>query len=37
MLMAAAIQGMIYSVVKATIDRGGAKAFERATGVWPGN
>lgn len=36
-LTAAAIQGVIYSVVKTAIDRGGARAFERWTGEWPGS
>lgn len=36
-LVAAAIQGVIYFVVKASIDRGGARAFQKWTGVWPGN
>jgi Protein of unknown function (DUF4235) len=36
-LVAAAVQGAIYAVVKAAIDRGGAKAFERWTGEWPGD
>jgi Protein of unknown function (DUF4235) len=36
-LTAAAIQGAIYSVVKTLIDRGGARAFERWTGEWPGD
>ncbi|KAA1422937.1 DUF4235 domain-containing protein [Mumia zhuanghuii] len=36
-LLAAAIQGMIYAVVKATIDRAGAKGFQRITGEWPGS
>ena len=36
-LAAAAIQGVIYAVVKALVDRGGARAFERATGDWPGS
>jgi len=35
-LLAALLQGAIYSVVKALIDRGGARAFERWTGEWPG-
>ncbi|WP_066462033.1 DUF4235 domain-containing protein [Sanguibacter suarezii] len=35
-LFAALIQGAIYAVVKAAIDRGGARAFERWTGEWPG-
>jgi hypothetical protein len=37
MLMAAALQGAIYALVKATIDRAGAQAFERLTGEWPGD
>lgn len=36
-LIAAAIQGAIYSVVKTIIDRQGARMFERATGEWPGS
>lgn len=36
-LLAAAIQGAIFAVVKAAIDRGGARAFERLTGEWPGD
>ena len=36
-LVAALIQGAIYAVVKALIDRGGARAFERWTGEWPGD
>jgi endonuclease V-like protein UPF0215 family len=35
-LVAAALQGAIYAVVKAAVDRGGATATQRATGVWPG-
>lgn len=34
---AAAVQGAVFGTVKAVIDRAGAKGFERATGVWPGN
>ncbi|HLK94864.1 MAG TPA: DUF4235 domain-containing protein [Nocardioidaceae bacterium] len=37
MLLAAALQGAIYALVKATIDRAGAQAFERLTGEWPGD
>ncbi len=33
---AAAVQGAIFTVVRALINRGGAKAFERWTGEWPG-
>jgi hypothetical protein len=34
---AAALQGAIFGVVKAAVDRGGAKGFARLTGVWPGD
>jgi hypothetical protein len=36
-LLAAALQGVIFSVVKTVIDRQGARAFERWTGEWPGS
>lgn len=36
-LPAAALQGAIFAAVKAAVDRGGAKGFERVTGVWPGD
>lgn len=36
-LVAAVLQGAIYSVVKTVIQRQGAKGFERATGEWPGS
>jgi hypothetical protein len=36
-LAAAAIQGAIFAVVKALVDRGGAKVFEKLTGAWPGS
>jgi hypothetical protein len=36
-LLAAAIQGAIFAAVKALIDRGGARGFEKLTGSWPGN
>lgn len=36
-LIAAAIQGAIFSVVKTVIDRQGARLFEKATGEWPGS
>jgi hypothetical protein len=36
-LVAAALQGAIAGGVKALIDRGGAKAFQRWTGEWPGD
>lgn len=34
---AALIQGAIFAAVKAATDRGGARAFERVTGEWPGD
>lgn len=36
-LVAAVVQGAIFSVVKAIIQRQGAKGFQRATGEWPGS
>jgi hypothetical protein len=36
-LVAAAVQGVIFSVVKTVIDRQGARAFEKWTGEWPGS
>ena len=36
-LLAAALQGAIFAVVKALIDRGGARGFQRLTGSWPGD
>lgn len=35
-LPAAAVQGAIFGLVKAVVDRGGARGFEKLTGVWPG-
>ncbi|MEV0174298.1 DUF4235 domain-containing protein [Streptomyces sp. NPDC050803] len=34
-LLAAAIQGAIFAAVRSAVDRTGAKAIERTTGVWP--
>lgn len=34
-LTAAAIQGAIFAVVKAAVDRGGAAGVRRLTGEWP--
>ncbi|HEU4427004.1 MAG TPA: DUF4235 domain-containing protein [Pilimelia sp.] len=34
-LIAAAIQGAIFAVVKAAVDRGGATGVKRLTGDWP--
>lgn len=36
-LAAALVQGAIFAAVRALIDRGGARLFERATGEWPGD
>jgi F0F1-type ATP synthase membrane subunit c/vacuolar-type H+-ATPase subunit K len=36
-ILAAALQGLVFAVVKALIDRGGARAFQRVTGEWPGD
>jgi len=36
-LPAAALQGAVFALVKAVMQRGGAKGFERLTGVWPGD
>ncbi|KQZ70689.1 DUF4235 domain-containing protein [Nocardioides sp. Root151] len=36
-LAAAVVQGAIYAVVRALTERGGARAFERVTGDWPGS
>ena len=35
-LLAAALEGAIYALCKAAVDRAGALVFESATGVWPG-
>ena len=33
---AAAVQGVIFKVVRAGVDRAGARGFEHLTGTWPG-
>lgn len=35
-LVAAALQGAIFAVVKASVDRAGAVGVRKATGRWPG-
>ena len=35
-LLAAAVQGTIFAVVKAAVDRAGATGVRKATGQWPG-
>jgi Protein of unknown function (DUF4235) len=36
-LPAAALQGAVFGLVKAAVDRGGAEGFSKLTGVWPGD
>jgi hypothetical protein len=36
-LPAAALQGAVFALVKTAMQRGGARGFERLTGVWPGD
>ena len=36
-LLAAALQGAIFALVKAAVDRAAAEATRKVTGVWPGN
>jgi hypothetical protein len=36
-LLAATVQGAIFGLVKAVIDRGGATGFNKLTGEWPGD
>ena len=36
-LAAALIQAGVFAIVQVLVNRGGAKAFERITGSWPGN
>jgi len=35
-LMAAAIQGLIFRIVKVAVERAGATGWRNLTGVWPG-
>jgi Protein of unknown function (DUF4235) len=35
-LLAAALQGAIFALVKAALDRGAAQATRKVTGFWPG-
>ena len=34
---AAALQGAVFGAVKAAVDRGGLKGFEKLTGTWAGD
>jgi Protein of unknown function (DUF4235) len=36
-LPAAMLEGAIFGLVKAALDRGGARAFQKLTGTWPGD
>ena len=36
-LPAAAAQGAVFGLVKAAVDRGGARGFQKLTGIWPGD
>jgi Protein of unknown function (DUF4235) len=36
-LIAAAVQGAIFALIKAAVDRVGARTFQRWTGEWPGD
>ncbi len=36
-LLAATVQGAIFGLVKAAIDRGGATGYEKIAGEWPGD
>ena len=35
-LLAAAVQGAIFALVKAAVERSGAVAVRRVSGIWPG-
>jgi hypothetical protein len=37
LLPAVALQGALFALVKAVLDRSGARAFEKLTGSWPGD
>jgi hypothetical protein len=37
LLAGAAVQGAVFGLVKAAVDRSGARAFEKVTGSWPGD
>jgi Protein of unknown function (DUF4235) len=36
-LLAATLQGAIFALVKAAVDRGAAESTRKLTGVWPGD
>jgi hypothetical protein len=35
-LLAAALQGAIFAVIRAAVERGGAEGVRKLTGYWPG-
>jgi len=35
-VLSAALKGAVFAAVRAAVDRAGATAYARATGVWPG-
>jgi Protein of unknown function (DUF4235) len=37
LLPAVALQGALFALVKAVLDRSGARVFEKLTGSWPGD
>jgi Protein of unknown function (DUF4235) len=37
LLAAATLQGALFGLAKAAIDRSGARTFEKITGSWPGD
>lgn len=37
LIAATVLQAVAFKVVRAAVDRAGAKGFERLTGVWPGD
>jgi hypothetical protein len=36
-LVAAAARGVVFSIVKTLVNRGGARLYQKATGEWPGD
>jgi len=36
-MLAAVLQGAIFALVKAAVDRGAAEGTQRLTGIWPGD
>lgn len=36
LIVATALQAVTFKVVRAAVERAGAKGYERVTGVWPG-